>query len=44
MDLKELKDKIEKIEITNNYDECYIEDFNINTMKKEREEILKRFQ
>lgn len=28
MDLKELKDKIEKIEITNNYDECYGELYN----------------
>lgn len=28
MDLKELKDKIEKIEITNNYDKCYGELYN----------------
>lgn len=28
MDLKELKDKIEKIEITYNYDECYGELYN----------------
>lgn len=28
MDLKELKDKIEKIEITNYYDECYGELYN----------------